>query len=338
MLDQRVDSAVAASGAGAQRGPVASLLGLGSRRPWLLAALVFVALSIVSTILQPTFLTGSVATSNLSAFLPLTLLAIGQTYVILGSDIDLSNGAIVSLVNVSVVELIEHFGPSGGSYAIGVAAGLAIGLIGGAFNGFCVAYLRFQPIVTTFATSVIFVGLALWVLPQAGGQVPPDFYNVYSGATLGIPNVLVMLVAVVLLAAVVARTRFYQALRATGGNMQSAFYTGLPVARVRLAAYVLSGVFASLCGLALVGETASGDPLIGGALTLSSVTAVVLGGTSLAGCVGSVTGSILGGLILGLINNVIFFAHVPFEWQGLIQGATILAALSGGVAMARRVR
>jgi len=66
--------------------------------------------------------------------------------------------------------------------------------------------------------------------------------------------------------------------------------------------------------------------------------AVVLGGASLAGCVGSVTGGVLGGLILGLINNVIFFAHVPFEWQGLIQGAIILAALSGGVAMARRMR
>jgi len=84
-----------------------------------------------------------------------------------------------------------------------------------------------------------------------------------------------------------------------------------------------------------VGETASGDPLIGGALTLSSVTAVVLGGTALKGCVGGVTGSILGAFILGLINNVIFFAQLPFEWQGLIQGVIILAALAGGVVMAR---
>jgi ribose transport system permease protein len=338
MLDRPTDSAIIASDPGADRGVVARLLRSRSRRPYLLAAAVFLALAAINAALQPTFLTVGVAASNLSAFLPLTLLAIGETYVVLGSDIDLSNGGIVSLVNVSVVELIERFGQSGGSYAIGVAAGLAIGLIAGAFNGFCVAFLRFQPIVTTFATSVIFVGLALWVLPQAGGQVPPQFYNVYAGATLGVPNVLIVLVAAALFAAVVARMRFYQALRAAGGNMQAAFYTGLPVARVRLMAYVLSGFFASLCGLALVGETASGDPLIGGALTLSSITAVVLGGTSLAGCVGSVTGSILGGFILGLINNVIFFAHVPFEWQGLIQGAIILAALSGGVAMARRTR
>ncbi len=309
-----------------------------TRRPYLLAAAVFVLLAAISAILQPTFLTFDVAASNLAAFLPLTLLAIGQSFVILGSDIDLSNGGIVSLVNVAVVEIIERLGDSAGSYATGVAAGLAVGLAAGAFNGVCVAYLRFQPIVTTFATSVIYVGLALWILPQAGGQVPPDFYTAYAGAVLGVPNVLLILVAATAFALIIARTRFYHALRATGGNMQAAFFTGLPVARVRLTAYAISGFFAALCGLALVGETASGDPLIGGLMTLSSVTAVVLGGTSLAGCVGSVTGSVLGGFILGLINNVIFFAHVPFEWQGLIQGAIILAALSGGVVMARRGR
>jgi ribose transport system permease protein len=93
-----------------------------------------------------------------------------------------------------------------------------------------------------------------------------------------------------------------------------------------------------MSGLALVGETASGDPLIGGGTTLSSITAVVLGGTALSGCVGGVLGSVIGAYILGLINNVIFFAHVPFAWQGLIQGAIILAALSGGVLMARGAR
>lgn len=324
--------------ASTEHGVGARLSTFSARRPYVLALGVFVLLIAINAALQPTLLTFDVATSDLAEFLPLTLLAIGETYVILGSDIDLSNGGIVSVVNVAVVELIERLGNSGWSYAVCIAAGLAIGLAAGAFNGFCVAYLRFQPIVTTFATSVIYVGLALWILPQAGGQAPASFYSAYAGSTLGLPNVLLALIAAVAFSAVIARTRFHYALRATGGNMQAAFHTGLPVARVRLGAYVISGFFAALCGLALVGETASGDPLIGGALTLSSVTAVVLGGTSLAGCVGSVTGSILGAFIIGLINNVIFFAHVPFQWQGLIQGAIILAALSGGVMMARRTR
>jgi ribose transport system permease protein len=308
------------------------------RGPFLLAALAFIVLSAINAALQPTFLTYGVAVSNLAAFLPLTLLAIGQTFVILGSDIDLSNGGIVSLVNVSVVMIIEGMGGTGTSFAVGIGAGLAIGVLAGVFNGLCVGYLRFQAIVTTFATSIIFTGLALWVLPQAGGQVPTIFYQTYAGNLLGVPTVLWMVVLAALGAGFAMRLRFAQSLRAVGGNVQAAFHTGLPVARVRLTAYAISGLFAGLSGLALVGETASGDPLIGGSLTLSSVTAVVLGGTALTGCIGSVTGSILGAFMLGIINNVIFFTHVPFEWQQLFQGAIILAALSGGLVMARQAR
>ncbi|HXQ42980.1 MAG TPA: ABC transporter permease [Candidatus Udaeobacter sp.] len=306
------------------------------RLPYLLTVLVFISLSAINGFLQPSFFRFDVATSNLSAFLPVTLVAVGQTYVILGADIDLSTGAIVSLVNVITATIIDGMGGSGAGIALGLAVGLAAGLGCGLLNGFCVALLRFQPIVTTFATSLVFSGFALWVLPEAGKQVPPAFYEAYAGSVLGLPTVLWILIVVAALGALLARSRFHHALRAVGGNIQAAFQTGLPVARVRVTAYVLSGFFAGLSGLALVGETGSGDPLIGAQLTLSSITAVVLGGTALAGCVGSITGSILGAFILGLINNVIFFAQLPFEWQGLVQGAIILAALSGGVVMARR--
>jgi ribose transport system permease protein len=306
------------------------------RQPYLLSILVFVLLCTINGILQPSFFRFDVAASNLSAFLPVMLVAVGQTYVILGSDIDLSAGAIVSVVNVSAATIIDGMGGSGAGVALGLAVGLLAGLASGLLNGLCVAGLRFQPIVTTFATSLVFSGIALWVLPEAGKQVPPAFYETYAGNLLGLPTVLWILIAVAAIGALVARLRFHHALRAVGGNMQAAFQTGLPVARIRIGAYLLSGFFAALSGLALVGETGSGDPLIGGQLTLSSITAVVLGGTALAGSVGSITGSILGAFILGLINNVIFFAHLPFEWQGLVQGAIILAALSGGVVMARR--
>ena len=305
------------------------------RHPYLMAVVVFLVLCVINAILQPTFLRFGVAASNVAAFLPMALVAVGQTYVVLASDIDLSAGAIVSLVNVVVVSIIDGMGGTGASMALGLAAGLALGLTCGVINGLCVAYLRFQPIVTTFATGIVFAGFALWVLPEAGRQVPPALYLTYAGSMLGVPIVLWILLAAIAFAALVARTRFYQALRATGGNMQAAYQTGVPVARVRLGAYTISGLFAALAAFALVGETASGDPLIGGALTLSSVTAVVLGGTALSGCVGGVAGSILGAFILGLINNVIFFAQLPFEWQGLIQGLIILTALAGGVVMAR---
>ena len=305
------------------------------RHPYLMAAGVFLVLCVINAVLQPTFLRYGVAVSNVAAFLPMALLAVGQTYVILASDIDLSAGAIVSVVNVVVVSIIDGMGGSGASIAVGFATGVVLGISCGAINGFCVSVLRLQPIVTTFATGIVFSGFALWVLPEAGKQVPPVVYKTYAGTMLGVPTVIWILAGAIAFAAVVGRSRFYQALRATGGGIQAAYQTGVPVGRVRLQAYAISGLFASLAGLALVGETASGDPLIGGALTLSSVTAVVLGGTALSGCVGGVAGSILGAFILGLINNVIFFAQLPFEWQGLVQGLIILVALAGGVMMAR---
>jgi ribose transport system permease protein len=305
------------------------------RRPYLMAAVVFLVLCVVNALLQPSFVRFGVAASNVAAFLPMALVAVGQTYVVLASDIDLSAGTIVSLVNVTAVSIIEGMGGSALSIVLGLAAGLALGLVCGLVNGLCVAVLRFQPIVTTFASGIVFAGFALWILPEAGRQVPPVVYQAYAGSVLGVPTVLLILLAAMGFAELTSRTPFYHALRATGGNMQAAYQTGVAVALVRIGAYAISGLFAALAGLALVGETASGDPLIGGALTLSSVTAVVLGGTALKGCVGGVAGSILGAFILGLINNVIFFAQLPFEWQGLIQGLIILAALAGGVVMAR---
>ena len=163
--------------------------------PYLMASVVFVVLCVVNAVLQPTFLRFGVATSNIAAFLPISLVAVGQTYVVLASDIDLSAGAIVSLVNVVCVSIIDGMGGSGASIALGLAAGLAAGLACGVLNGLCVAFLRFQPIVTTFATGIVFAGFALWVLPQAGRQVPPVFYRAYAGAVLDVPTVVLILLA-----------------------------------------------------------------------------------------------------------------------------------------------
>ncbi|MBT4711532.1 MAG: ABC transporter permease [Alphaproteobacteria bacterium] len=306
------------------------------RHPYLLAVGVFILLSIVNAILQPSFLRPAVAVSNLASFMPLILVAVGQTYVILASDIDLSVGFIISVVNVVVVTTIEALGGSGGAILAGFAAGIATGILAGLVNGLCVAVLRFQPIVTTFATGIIFAGVALWILPQAGGQVPAIVWRTYAGAVAGVPVVLWLLAAVLVFIAVFARTRFHTALVAVGGNMQAAYQTKLPVTRIRITSYVISGLFAALAALALVGETASGDPLLGGAFSLSSITAVVLGGTALAGGRGGALGSLFGAIILGLIANVIFFAQLPFEYQNLAQGLVILLALAGGVFVARR--
>jgi len=269
-------------------------------------------------------------------FLPVVLVAIGQTYVVLGGDIDLSVGSIVALVNVATVTTIAALGGGGGGVLAGVGAGLLVGIACGLVNGLLVAVLRFQAIVTTFATGIIFGGLALFVLPTAGLPVPAEYWRTYGGSLLGIPLVYWIFAAALIIVAVIARRPFYKHLSAVGGLRTAAFQTGLKVGLIRILAYVLCGLFAAFASLCLTGETASGDPLMGRILALSSISAVVLGGTALAGGSGSAFGSVLGALVLGMIGNVIFFAGLPFDFQTLIQGLITLLALAGGILVARR--
>ncbi|MGV3650262.1 MAG: ABC transporter permease [Devosia sp.] len=305
-------------------------------RVWLVTLSALIALFVINWILQPNLVTPNVLKSNLTVFLPVVLVAIGQSYVILGGDIDLSVGSIVALVNVVTVSVIAALGGGVPAIFAGIAAGILTGVACGLVNGLLIAGLRLQAIVTTFATGIIFGGLALRILPTAGLPVPAEYWRTYGGAVLGLPVVLWVLILALVIIAIIARRPFIKHLSAVGGLRQAAFQSGLPVARIRIVAYVLAGLFAAFASLCLTGETASGDPLMGRLLALSSISAVVLGGAALAGGSGSAFGAVLGALVLGMIGNVIFFARFPFEYQTLIQGLITLLALAGGVLVARR--
>jgi ribose transport system permease protein len=305
-------------------------------RLWLVTLAAFLVLFAINWFLQPNLVTPNVLKSNLTVFLPVILVAIGQTYVVLGGDIDLSVGSTVALVNVVTVTVIAMVGGGATGVLIGMGAGMLTGAACGIVNGLLISGLRFQPIVTTFATGIIFGGLALWVLPTAGLPVPAEYWRSYGGSFLGLPVVLWIFIAALVIIAVISRRAFFKHLSAVGGQRTAAFQTGLATGQIRVVAYVLCGLFAAAAGLCLTGETASGDPLLGGALALSSISAVVLGGTALAGGSGSAFGSVLGALVLGMIGQVIFFARLPFDYQTLIEGAIILLALAGGVLVARR--
>ncbi|OBZ93465.1 sugar ABC transporter permease [Pararhizobium polonicum] len=311
-------------------------LSLLRKQPWLITLFVLIVLAVVNTTLQPSFVEPSVLQSNLTTFLPLILVAIGQTYVVLAGDIDLSVGSIVALANVVTATVISALDGSLAAIFAGMGAGLAVGIICGLINGLFISGLRFQPIVTTFATGIIFAGLAIWVMPQAGLPVPEAYWQTYSENVLGIPVVAWVLVAGIAFSLLVSRLPFHVHLLAVGGNRTGAFQTGLRLGGIRIGAYVISGCFAALAALCLTGETASGDPLLGASLALSSISAVVLGGTALSGGFGSSAGSIVGALVLGMIGNVIFFAGLSFEYQTLVQGLIVLTALAGGVFVTRR--
>jgi len=295
---------------------------------YLFALLLLIIAIIINWLLQSNLFQLRVLNGNLRVFLPLILVAAGQTIVIIGGGIDLSVGAIVSMVNAVLVTVIAA--DSGvGSIILGIFIALGAGMLAGAFNGLAVAYLRLQPIVTTYATSFIFSGIALLILPRPGGALPRDLRNFYRSTPGGIPFALYIIVILLVVWILIRGTRYAQFLYATGGNADAAYTTGVPVNRVRLSTYVFAGLFSALGALALTLNTGTGSLRVGDPLTLDSIVAVVLGGTRLSGGQGGVIGSVIGVIILGLIRNIISFANVDTWSQTLVDAVIIISALAG---------
>jgi ribose transport system permease protein len=211
----------------------------------------------------------------------------------------------------------------------------------GAINGFFTAYLRLQPIITTYATSFLFAGLALYILPNPGGAVPSALPTFYRDTTpLGLPLAFFVIILILLGWGLIQQTRYGRYLYAVGGLPEAAYATAVPVNAVQFSTYVISGLMSALAGIAITLLTSSGNAAIGDALTLASVSAVVIGGTALRGGVGGVAGPIIGAVILGLIKNVISFANVDLWWQTFVNAAIIVLALAapGIIDLFRRKR
>ncbi|MEM7736686.1 MAG: ABC transporter permease [Deinococcota bacterium] len=298
------------------------------KNPYLFALLLLVVLIVINANLQSNFFSLRAINGNFRVLLPLMLLAVGQSIVIIGGGIDLSVGAIVSLVNVILVTRISpESGVLGVSFAI--LLGCAGGMLAGALNGLCVALLRLQPIVTTYATSFVFSGLALLILPRPGGQLPRAMTRFYRSTPLNIPVAVYVIIILLLIWGLLRGSRYGQYLFATGSQADAAYTTGIPVLRVKFASYVVAGLFAALAALALTLGIGSGNARIGDAMTLESIVAVVLGGTRLRGGQGGVAGAIIGVAILGIIRNLISFADVPTWYQTLVNASIIVLALAG---------
>ncbi len=314
----------------------AGVAGLIERFPFVPALVILVALVALNGWFQPNSLSFRAVTGLVSTYLALIMLAIAQTYVVFSGDIDLSVGAILSLVNVVIVVLMERWGGSGMVVLAACGVGVLVGVACGIVNGIVVAALRLQAIVATFATSIFFTGVALWVMPVAGTPAPAAYWRTYGGRILEIPFVFWAVAALAIVLVLIARMRLTTQMLAVGDDAQGAYQSGLPVTRIRIKGYVLCGVFSALAALCITGDTASGDPLVGGAMTLYSVAAVVLGGSALAGGRGTVTGAVIGALTIGLIASLVFYVGTPSQWQNLVQGLAILIALMLGVLLTRR--
>ncbi|MTI16179.1 ABC transporter permease [Rhodobacteraceae bacterium RKSG542] len=309
---------------------------LCARFPFLPALIILMLLFALNGFFNANTISARGITGLFSTYLALMFLAVGQSFVVFAGDIDLSAGNILSLVNVFIITMMNASAGDGATTLGIMALGVLVGAGCGLFNGLLIAALRLQPIVATFATSIFFTGIALYVLPVAGMPAPMIYWQTYFASFFGLPFVIYVVALLLVLIFLFSRSKVVLQLLAIGDDKQAAFQSGLPVTATRIKGYVLCGVFASFAAFCLTGDTASGDPLVGSAMTLSSVAAVVLGGSMLSGGFGTQLGSLFGALTIGLIGSLVYFVGTPASWQNFVQGLAILIALMVGILISRR--
>lgn len=264
----------------------------------------------------------------------LALVSLGQTLVVLTGGIDLSVGSMISLLSVLTSGLIDGDANRVGMVVAGI---LALGLLIGAANGLLTIWLGVHPLIVTLGTGAILQGLTLLYSSDAAGSVPPSFEFLAYGRVLGLPAGATFTVAVFLIAALVLRrTRQGRYIYAVGDDPHAAMLMGLPARRVLVGVYAFSGLCAAATALYVVSRFGVGQPYTGANYTLASVTPVVIGGTLLAGGKGGVMGTLFGVFLLGLLNNILNFMDVSSHYQLVIQGITVIVAVSAFATQRRR--
>ena len=297
------------------------------RRRWswsnLVTAGILIVLAIVDVSLQPALANLTQIGLLLQTALPLVFVSVAQTLVVLVGGIDLSVGGMFVVANAVTVVWV---GGAAGAHQALLLVAVALGLAMGALNGLLVVALRFEPFIATLGTWTIFNGIALTILPTDGGTPPPMLSNLVNGEVAGIPNSIVILAVIFGVWRGLRATRFGVRLYAVGADEERARLNGTPVRRVKLAAYVLAGLCAAIGGIYSAGSTASGTPTAGDAYILTTVAAVVIGGTSLCGGEGGVGMTIMAALSLTLISDIVQAVNLDV-WVSVAASAGLLLAM-----------
>jgi ribose transport system permease protein len=272
--------------------------------------------------------------------LPLAFAAAAQTAVVISGGIDLSIGSAMAVANVLAASTMEN--RSFGESLLLAAAVLIAGVGIGALNGLIVVLSRVPDVVATLTTGFIWGGVALLILEKPGGGAPPEFLNLGAGTlfTSWLPNGVILLVAAVAVIWIpVRRSKLGLQFYAVGSDRVAAFRSGVNVERTRFSAYIFSGLFSAVGGLALTMTTGIGAPLAGVYYTLSGLAAVVVGGVSLAGGRGGIVGPVMAAFVLTLIPTDLIFLNIDPNFGQVIQGTLIVAiVMIGGFAAMARIR
>ncbi len=256
------------------------------------------------------------------------IIAVGMMLVLLTGGIDLSVGSVVALSGVVAASFAQS-----GTYPIivPVAMGLLVGVLVGAVNGFLIVRVKIVPFIATMGMLSMARGVALvYSNGRPISNLSDSFRFIGSGSLLNaLPVIsLIMLACFVVGYVVMNKTRFGRYVYAIGGNEKASRVSGLKVDQVKYLVYMLSAVFASLAGVVLAARINAGSPASGEGYELDAIAAVVIGGTSLSGGVGTIWGTLLGVLIVGVLNNGLDLLNVSSYYQLITKGAIIVLAVA----------
>jgi len=316
------------------------------RQGWVAGLFVlFVVLFIITRLIQPGYGSGDFG-SLVRAVLPYAFAVAAQTVVVIAGGIDLSVAAMMALTSVTAASMMNG---ASEEYALFVVPFvLAVGLVLGALNGILIVVTRVPDIVVTLATLFVLQGAALLVLDAPGGAVAEWLKGLISG-TVPIPALpdgvgawlpkalLLLVICLCIIWIPLRRSRLGLSIYAIGSSELAAFRSGVPVARTRIIAYALSGLFAAMGGLALTMSTGIGAPIPGPYL-LASVAAVVLGGVALGGGKGGLLGPIVAVFVLRLVRTDLTLLAIDPNVTAIIEGAIMVAVVMFGAFITMRSR
>ncbi len=294
------------------------------------------ALCVVISLLSDKFLTSNNFWNVLRQISVNVCISVGMTLVVLMAGIDLSVGSVLALssavcagllkngIAIPALDLFIGFTVLGG-----ILASLLIGLLLGLFNGWAITRFSLPPFVATLAMLTMARGATmLYTQGIPISNLGSSFEYIGSGWFLGIPvPVWVSLIVVFIVVFTTKKTAFGRYIYAIGGNEKAAFLSGINITNIKLAVYGIAGMLAAMGGILVTSRLNSAQPNAGASYELDSIAAVVIGGTSLSGGLGTVTGTVIGATIIGVLNNGLVLLNVSPFWQQVVKGLVILLAV-----------
>ncbi len=306
--------------------PRRSFLSRFQRWEWMLVALI-VMVVLANTRLSPYFLNVTNLARNSSDFMEMGLMMLPMVFIIITGNIDLSVASNMGM-SASLMGLLWNMGAN---IWVAALAGLTLGTLGGLLNGFLVGKVKIPSLVVTLGTYAFFRGLAYGFLgDQAATDYPAGFTFLGQGHVFGnvIPFSVVLFLGMALIFGLVLhKTTYGRYLFAIGFNENACNYSGIPVARIRMINYTVSGFMSALAGLILAARFGSTRPDIGTGLELSVITAAVLGGVDINGGVGTMVGAVLSLTLIGLMSFGMGLLNIQGQTQGIVIGLLLILSI-----------